>query len=106
MVLYENDVEVVSLESSAVGTNNLDWFSRANLISSPWLDLKTAPAVNFGLFGVRNFEVTGPYVGCNTEKGWLLVTNQFFCSWDDRAPKPSIQYSKLATASFMIDYGT
>lgn len=110
VVLYEKGVEVVALKFSAVGTNNMDWFSQANLISSPWNDLKNAPFVNFGIIGPvvfdRYFEFLRWYTSCPTDPGWLLVTSHPVCLWDKRAPQPNIQYSKLATASFMIDYGT
>ena len=110
MVLYENGVEVVVLKFNAVGTNNMDWFSQANLISSPWNDLKNAPSVNFGIIGPvvsdRYFEFLRWYTSCLTDTGWLLVTNHPVCQWDGRSPKPSIQYSKVATASLMSDYGT
>lgn len=109
MVLYENGVEVVSLKFNAAGTNNWDWFSQTNLISSPWNDLKTAPFVNFGVIGPvvfdRYFEVTNPYISCPFDTGWLVITSHSVCLWDKRAPQPNIQYSKQATASFMSDYG-
>ena len=109
-MLYENGIEVATLKFNAVGTNNLDWFSQANLISSPWSDLKSAPSVNFGIIGPqvsdRYFEFLKFYTHCSTDTGWLLVSSHAVCLYDKRTPQPSIQYSKLATASFMTDYGT
>ena len=108
MVLYENGVEVASLKFNAAGTNNWDWFSQTNLISSPWNDLKTAPFVKFGVIGPivsdRYFEVTGPYITCLDDTGWLVVTSHSVCPWDKRVPQPNILYSKQATVSFMSDY--
>lgn len=112
MVLYENGVEVAALKFNTLGTNNMDWFSQANLLSSPWNDLKNALFVNSGIIGPavassdRYFEFLRWYTSCATDTGWMMVTNHPVCLWDNRAPKPSIQYSKLPTASFMSDYGT
>lgn len=111
VVLYENGVEVASLKFNAAGTNNENWFSQANLISSPWNDLKTDPSANFGLtrgpiVSDRYFEIsTQPYTGCSSDTAWLVVTTHPVCQWDNRAPKPSIQYSKLGTASVLQDFG-
>ena len=107
--MYKNSQEVVSLKFNATGTNNLHWFSQANLVSSPWKDLKTAVNINVGIMGPvvpdRYFEVTGPYTDCEKDSGWLVVTNHPVCPWDNRATKPSIQYSKLRKASLMDYYG-
>ena len=65
--------------------------------------------VNFGLLGPivsdRFFEITGPYTGCETDIGWLVVTSHPVCPWDRRSPQPSIQYSKQRVASRMENYG-
>lgn len=65
--------------------------------------------VNFGLLGPivsnRFFEITGPYTGCQTDIGWLVVTSHPVCPWDRRSPQPSIQYSKQHVASRMENYG-
>ena len=109
VVLYENGNELISLKFNASGTNNMDWFSQVNLISSPWSDLKTATNNNkFDIIGRlldRYFELSGPYTGCDSDTGWLVITNHPVCPWDNRAPKPSIQYSKKGTISRNEDYG-
>ena len=106
-MLYEEGNEVVSLKSNAAGTNKFDWFSQANLISSPWGDLKTA--ANVPIFDVtgdwnRYFEITKSYGGCSADVGWLVITGGA-CSWETRVPIPSIQYSKLGNAIVWGDYG-
>ena len=67
------------------------------------------PSVNFGLLGPivsdRFFEITGPYTGCESDIGWLVVTSHPVCPWDRRSPWPSIQYSKQRVASRMENYG-
>nr|XP_058947475.1 uncharacterized protein LOC131775392 [Pocillopora verrucosa] len=109
VVIYKDSQQVTSLKFNATGTDNLNWFSHENLIYSPWSDLKMFPSVNFGLLGPivsdRFFEITGPYTGCETDIGWLVVTSHPVCPWDRRSPQPSIQYSKQRVASRMENYG-
>ena len=69
-MLYEKGIEVVSLKLNATGTNKLDWFSQANLLSSPWNDLTTtAKLLIFNLIGEwnRSFEISKSYGGCNAD---------------------------------------
>ena len=49
VVLYKNGNEVVSLKFKASATNDMEWFSLANLISSPWNDLKSASLQYFSI---------------------------------------------------------
>ena len=109
VVIYKESQQVTSLKFNATGTDNLNWFSHENLIYSPWIDLKMFSTVNFGLLGPivsnRFFEITGPYTGCQTDIGWLVVTSHPVCPWDRRSPQPSIQYSKQGVASRMENYG-
>ena len=109
VVIYKDSQQVTSLKFNATGTDNLNWFSHENLIYSPWSDLKMFPSVNFGLLGPivsdRFFEITGPYTGCESDIGWLVVTSHPVCPWDRRSPWPSIQYSKQRVASRMENYG-
>ncbi|KAL9970508.1 hypothetical protein ACROYT_G022894 [Oculina patagonica] len=108
VVLYENGNEVVSLKFNAGGTNNLNWFSQENLISSPWSDLKTAANLqHFDLTGSygRYIEISRPYSHCNTDSGWLVITSVNDCDWETRVPVQSIQYSKLGNSVVWNDYG-
>ena len=106
-MLYQNGHEVVSLKFNTTGTNNLDWFSQERLISSPWNDLKTAPQLQtFGIVGFfsRFFEITLSYNTCGFDAGWLIIVHTD-CSWENRVPAQSIQFSKLSTAVTWSDYG-
>ena len=96
-MLYEKGNEVVSLKFKATGTNGVDWFSQAKLISSPWNDLtSTANLVFFNMTGGWNryFEITKSYGGCSADVGWLVITGGG-CAWETRVEITSIQYSKL-----------
>ena len=98
---------MVSLKFSATGTKKVDWFSQANLISSPWNDLTTA--ANLLIFNItgewnRYFEITKSYGGCSADVGWLVITGAG-CPWETRIAIPSILYSKLGNAVAWGDYG-
>ena len=101
VVLYKNGSEVLSMSFNAVGTNKLDWFSQANLLSSPWTDLKTASTLrHFHIIGSfkRYFEITHNYGGCPNDVGWLVVGNGA-CFWERHGSSnsSSIRFSKLRT---------
>ena len=106
-MLYEKGNEVVSLKFKATGTNGVDWFSQAKLISSPWNDLTTAAhLLIFNVTGEwnRSFEITKSYLGCSADVGWLVITGGG-CPWETRIAIPSIQYSKLGNAVVWENYG-
>ncbi|XP_044177099.1 uncharacterized protein LOC122959690 [Acropora millepora] len=101
VVLYKNGSEVLSMSFNAVGTNRLNWFSQAKLLSSPWTDLKTASHLqHFDISGShkRYFEITRNYGGCLTDQGWLVVGNGA-CPWETHgsSSSSSIRFSKLGT---------
>ena len=106
-MLYEKGNEVVALKLHASGTDRLDWFSQANLISSPWNDLTTAANLlifNMTGYWSRYFEITKSYGGCSGDVGWLVITGGG-CAWETRVAIPSIQYSKLGNAVVWDNYG-
>ena len=105
-MLYERGNEVVSLNFNATGTNRLNWFSQANLLSSPWNDLtRTIGLLFFNMNGGWNryFEITKSYGGCSADVGWLVITGGD-CPWETRISIPSIQYSKLVSAWSRSNY--
>lgn len=107
VVLYENGNEVLFLKFSANGTNRFNWFSQANLISSPWNDLKRAANLrHFDIIGShsRSFEISASYGGCDHDFGWLSITAAD-CSWETRVVKPAPQYSKQTYKTNAKDYG-
>ena len=105
-MLYNAGTEVASLTFNATGTDKLSWFSQENLVQSPWTDLKTATdlqtfSINDAL---RIFEISGPYTGCSTDYGWILII-EAICPWETRLPQASILYSKLDTFVNWNQYG-
>ena len=99
VVLYKNGSEVLSMLFNAVGSDKLNWFSQARLLSSPWSDLKTASKLqHFDITGShkRYFEITYLYGGCPGDVGWLVVGNGA-CPWERHGSSnsSSIRFSKL-----------
>ena len=105
-MLYNAGAEVASLTFNAIGTDKMSWFSQEHLVQSPWKDLKTA--TNLQTFSInvalRTFEISGPYGGCSTDYGWILIIGSI-CSWETRLPQASILYSKLDTFVNWNQYG-
>lgn len=98
LVLYQNGSEVLSMKFIASGTSKLDWFSKDNLLSSPWIDLKNASSLqHFEIMGSfnRSFEISHKYGGCPMDTGWLVIGGTL-CTWErhDRDITPSIQFNK------------
>ena len=99
VVLYKNGSEVLSMSFNAVGTNRLNWFSKAKLLSSPWTDLKTASILtHFDITGSyqRYFEITYQYGECTGDVGWLVVGNGL-CPWERHGSSKwsSIRFSNI-----------
>ena len=51
------------------------------------------------------FEISGPYVGCSGDTGWLVVTDGSTCQWEAHDVKPNIQYSTKAYRVDMNSHG-
>ena len=108
VVLYKNGSEVLSMSFSAVGTNRLNWFSQAKLLSSPWTDLKTASHLqHFDITGShkRYFEINHRYGGCPYDQGWLVVGNGA-CPWErhDSSKWSSIRFSNITRKTNWNDF--
>ncbi|XP_033124404.1 discoidin domain-containing receptor tyrosine kinase B-like [Anneissia japonica] len=96
--------EVVSVIFNSVSATSTSWFSRDNLESSPWDDIKTATINYFSIAGHdgsvrRNFFMSNAYCGCTCDVGWLVVEAGTSCpSWEGYSTNPRILYSKAATS--------
>ena len=109
VVPYQKGSEVRSMSFNAVGTDKLNWFSQAKLLSSPWSDLKTARyLIHFDITGShkRYFEITSRYGGCPNDKGWLVVGNGA-CPWERHGSSnsSSIRFSGLGTDTNWNNFG-
>ena len=108
VVLYKNGSEVLSMSFNAVGSDRLNWFSQAQLLSSPWTDLKTASTLrHFHITGSyeRYFEITHNYGGCDNDQGWLVVGNGE-CPWERHGSSnsSSIRFSNITRKTNWNDF--
>ncbi|XP_044177107.1 uncharacterized protein LOC114971964 isoform X4 [Acropora millepora] len=108
VVLYKNGSEVLSMSFNAVGSDRLNWFSQAQLLSSPWTDLKTASTLrHFHITGSyeRYFEITHNYGGCDNDQGWLVVGNGL-CPWERHGSSKwsSIRFSNITRKTNWNDF--
>ncbi|XP_074625122.1 uncharacterized protein LOC141883516 [Acropora palmata] len=107
VALYKNGSEVLSMLFKALGTDKLNWFSQAKLLSSPWSDLKTVISLqHFDITGShqRYFEISHFYGGCLSDFGWLVVGNGS-CPWEIHGNNSlSIRFSKLKRSNNWNDF--
>ena len=104
MVLYKSGKEEAVLRFNAANSDNVNWFSAANVLESPWQDILTAKKNYFSIggpcytTGCRNFHINNVYGGCPADVGWLSVGESATCSWEKRFPAGvKLIYSKVAT---------
>ena len=98
--LFTNKTEVVRLIFSGKGSTKTSWFSLGRLLSSPWKDIFSEPQkINFlsiagdaGDFVRRTFLINGKYIGCEKDRGWMLLTEKPYCKYESA---PVAQYSIL-----------
>ena len=113
IALYSRGKEDLVLTFNAQNTNNTNWFTDANLQSSPWQDIRTITNKNFfSLIGhsyssikFRNFYINYHYGGCEVDTGWLSIGNSIVCPWENKYKAPSFLYSNKTTAVKWNDYG-
>ncbi|XP_078572291.1 uncharacterized protein LOC144859479 isoform X2 [Branchiostoma floridae x Branchiostoma japonicum] len=84
-----------------------DWFTKSNLLESPYTDLMTATPNYFSIVGLaadqRRFYINRNFGGCPSDAGWLVVADAGpagTCAWERASTEqhPYILYSKLDTA--------
>lgn len=94
------------IEFDLVGSTNFDWFSPARHTASNWTDLPTDPAFDngaeraFRIPGTRSFYINRVWNGCGSDRGWMMITTNTTCSWENTPNGPTeIIYSRLTTES-------
>ena len=113
MVLYEGGVVKKELVFDASGTDKLNWFSAEKLTTSPWTDVTTEPRNYFTIqgdyhandAGYRSFFINRSYAGCPWDFGWMVITQNEWCSWDSTY-KNKVLYSSLSTYNNWNSNGT
>jgi hypothetical protein len=93
-------------------TNNMNWFTEANLQTSPWQDIHEKVKNYFSLVGVcvvrgcRNFLINQRWHNnCPGDTGWLSIGTIFYCDWENIHGVLPFLYSKKKTVVNWNDSG-
>ncbi|CAB3988989.1 Hypothetical predicted protein [Paramuricea clavata] len=110
VALYKSDKEEVVLRFNAANSNNVNWFSAANVLESPWQDILSTKKNYFTVggpcypTGCRDFHINSVYGGCAADDGWLSIGDSATCKWEKRFPAGvKLTYSK---ATNHVNYNT
>ena len=86
------------------GSTPTTWFSPTRHTSSSWTDLPVSPTWDngaeraFRMAGTRSFYINRVWSGCANDRGWMMVTTNTTCFWENTANGPTeIIYSRLGT---------
>lgn len=96
---YTSGQEVASITFDAAGTSKTSWFSDTYKKYAKWPDLATESKNYFSIDGhssQRAWFVSRAYTGCETDNGWMVVsdtTNGIGCDWDQYYNKPFFIHS-------------
>ncbi|XP_035669067.1 uncharacterized protein LOC118411132 [Branchiostoma floridae] len=83
-VVLENSSGNAELIFNGTNTDKFNWFSKSNLLSSPWSDIYTETQNVFSIQGIqhsnigirsRSFYINRNWGGCDNDEGWLLVAD-------------------------------
>ncbi|XP_022082176.1 uncharacterized protein LOC110974695 [Acanthaster planci] len=124
--LHNSTGVAVKLVFNGTGSDIKNWFNKPHLIESPWADLTTALFEGgygqiFSLEGgtglERRFHINIYYQICESDAGWLVVTDSQSqagpCEWEKPSPahpNPKILYSTTSSTvkwhNLLSDDGT
>jgi hypothetical protein len=111
VVLYNLSKEKLVLKFDASASTNMNWFGLDRLQQSPWQNISTSPKNFFSIEGscwsgtCRSFFINNKYGGCDVDAGWLMIGGSRGCSWENRFPGNSFQYSNVGTYVTWMQYG-
>ncbi|CAI9742331.1 Hypothetical predicted protein [Octopus vulgaris] len=103
LVVYKNQTAVANIVFDGRNTTLESWFSHEKLKSSHWTDLTQRNEASFSIgqnWG-RRFYVWSYEESCETDMGWMAITQMSWCDWEKNLPLPTILYSgKSSTTTF------
>ncbi|XP_046846201.1 uncharacterized protein LOC124439943 isoform X2 [Xenia sp. Carnegie-2017] len=100
-VLYKKGLEQLVLKFKSEHSNYLNWFTKNNLVQSPWHDITSSTFNYFTIEGpcweerCRDFHINHYYTECSVDDGWLSIGNTIECDWEKRFSGTSFIYSKV-----------
>ncbi|XP_055889771.1 uncharacterized protein LOC106072155 isoform X1 [Biomphalaria glabrata] len=100
LVIYKNNVKVKQVIFDGSGTNYINWFDKARVKDSSWIDMKTSSANYFSIDGHqdptlrRTFFMSQAYGTCPNDVGWFVaVDSNGGCPWEQNSGIPMLKYS-------------
>ncbi|XP_046846202.1 uncharacterized protein LOC124439944 [Xenia sp. Carnegie-2017] len=100
-VLYKDGLEQLVLKFKSEHSSYMNWFTKHNLVQSPWHDITSSTFNYFTIVGpcwsgrCRDFHINHFYGGCHKDDGWLSIGNTIGCAWEKRFSGTSFIYSKV-----------
>ena len=111
LAFFEHGKEVAGIIFNAVGSDQLNWFSKDRIVSSSWCDLNSNREYShFSVAGDtykgrRRRFLIAKYGGCGGDIGHTVVIDKDAadkpCLFDNQPTYPQFFYSKISTADFM-----
>ncbi|XP_072029852.1 uncharacterized protein [Amphiura filiformis] len=92
--------ELMSMIFDGEGSNDVNWFTKARLLYSPYDDIVSGSQNYFSVAGAHNrrFFINRNYGGCEKHAGWMAVIGKNYCSWEyEQEAKPIFLYSTTRT---------
>ncbi|XP_033729550.1 uncharacterized protein LOC117318698 [Pecten maximus] len=116
--LYKEGELVAHVVFNGKSTTSTSWFSKENVLSSNWIDLKESnyeKGNHFSFFGYRDNDIDRRlYInkewkrGCGSHKGWMVVvegmTRGNGCNYEVSSSYPVFLYIPHTYADFFDDY--
>merc|ERR1712062_513124 len=109
-VVYKEDQRVAQIIFNGKGTDNMNWFTEARILSSSWTDITVDHTKNYMSIhgdqetGVkRPFYINQKYHGCPDDVGWFVaVDSHDVCAWAN-GPSPTPTYPRFLYASKNVE---
>eukprot|EP00058_Branchiostoma_floridae_P027369 XP_002612860.1 hypothetical protein BRAFLDRAFT_67190 [Branchiostoma floridae] len=114
-VVLENSSGNVELVFNGTNTDKFNWFSKSNLLSSPWSDIYTETQNVFSIQGIqhsnigirsRSFYINRNWGGCDNDEGWLLVADlgqHGGCPWEI-VPDDQLPYILFSQNEYVVNF--
>ncbi|GAB1602256.1 uncharacterized protein LOC115226398 [Argonauta hians] len=89
--IYKSRATVRTLLFNGHGSVINDWFTKTRLMKSPFCSSH------------RDLQIWKQDGNCDTNGGWLLISSNFFCSWEKKDNYPQLFYSGKKSFTLWTD---
>ncbi|XP_046847112.1 uncharacterized protein LOC124440724 [Xenia sp. Carnegie-2017] len=111
-VLYKDGLEQFVLKFNSKHSSYMNWFTKNNLVQSPWHNIKSSTFNYLTNEGpcwrgrCRDFHINHKYGGCPKDDGWLSIGNSIECPWETRFPGTSFICRKIGRHQNYNEYSS